>query len=212
MLTLMDLFNQLFDEYGKRNWWPADTPFEMMVGAILTQNTTWTNVEKAIENLGTKINPQFIEEASNDELAKLIRPSGFYNQKAIKLKELARWFKKYNYDIERLKKADGDSLREEMLEVKGIGRETADSILTYALDKTYFVVDAYTRRILSRIGFNIPEDYDEIRLFIESEIPRDIYIYNEFHALIVYHAKQFCRKKPDCGQCRLNISCMKKIQ
>ena len=212
MLTLMDLFNQLFDEYGKRNWWPADTPFEMMVGAILTQNTTWTNVEKAIENLGTKINPQFIEEASNDELAKLIRPSGFYNQKAIKLKELARWFKKYNYDIERLKKADGDSLREEMLEVKGIGRETADSILTYALDKTYFVVDAYTRRILSRIGFNIPEDYDEIRLFIESEIPRDIYIYNEFHALIVYHAKQFCRKKTDCGQCGLNISCRKKIQ
>jgi endonuclease-3 related protein len=211
MPTLMDLFNLLLNAYGKRNWWPAETPFEMMVGAILTQNTTWSNVEKAIDNLKENLNPDFIESVSNQELAELIRPSGYYNQKAIKLKELVKWFQKYNCDIEQIKRVDGDSLRAEMLKVKGIGRETADSILTYALDKSFFVVDAYTRRILSRIGYNIPEDYDDIRNFIEAEIPRDLYIYNEFHALIVYHAKQYCRKKPECEHCPINSNCQKRI-
>lgn len=212
MITLMEVFELLYASYGKRHWWPAKTPYEMMVGAILTQNTAWTNVEKAIENMGDRLTPQFITMVGNEELAGLIRSSGYHNQKAIKLKALTRWFERYDYDIKKAMANDGASLRSELLSVKGVGRETADSILTYAMEKTFFVVDTYTRRLLYRLGLDIPKDYDDIRIFIEGNIPGDIYIYNEFHALIVCHAKEFCRKNPHCLGCPLEAVCRKRIE
>ena len=207
MEGLMKIYNLLFAAYGPRKWWPAETAFEMMVGAILTQNTTWTNVKKALANFGNKLSPQFIETVSLAELAQIIRSSGFYNQKTNSLKALTKWFKKYAYDLQKVEKVDGEILREELLAVKGVGRETADSILTYALEKPFFIVDAYTRRILSRVGYKLPKTYDQIRLKIEASIPRDLYIYNEFHALLVEHAKRYCQKSPRCEGCPLGCIC-----
>jgi endonuclease-3 related protein len=211
MKDLMQIYRLLFEAYGKRQWWPAETPYEMMVGAILTQNTTWSNVEKALQNIGGRLSPEFIDGLENDQLAGLIRSSGYHNQKAIKLKALTQWFKTYDYDIEKARLRDGEALRLELLNVKGVGRETADSILTYALDKPFFVVDAYTRRILYRVGFDVPKDYDDLRDFIQHNIPKELYIYNEYHALIVYHAKEYCKKKPVCSGCPLESICTKRM-
>ena len=182
-----------------------------MVGAILTQNTNWTNVEKAIASMGDYLTPQSVLQLTNEQLAKLIHASGFHNMKAIKLKALTQWYQKYDFDLKLVKKQEGQFLRNELLAVKGVGRETADSILTYALDKPFFVIDTYTKRILSRLGYIIPKEYDEIRTMIESEVPRDLYIYNEFHALIVQHAKEHCKKKPACDSCPLGAFCQRKI-
>lgn len=209
MDQLLQVYNILLNEYGPRQWWPAETPFEMMVGAILTQNTTWANVEKAIANFRENLTPEFIASVPKEELAQLIKSSGYYNQKAMKLKELTKWFKKYDYDIERARKVEGQPLREELLSVKGIGRETADSILTYALNKPFFIIDTYTKRILSRLGYFIPKTYDNLRLMIEENIPNNLYVYNEFHALIVEHAKRYCKKSPDCEDCPIESRCLK---
>ncbi len=195
---------------GKKSWWPADSAFEMMAGAILTQNTNWKNVEKALTNLGDKLQPRFILESSNEELAELIRPSGYHNQKALKLKALCTWFEKYDFDIEKATKAEKETLREELLQIKGVGKETADSILVYALNKTSFVIDAYTRRIFDRLGFNVPADYDEFRNIFEQSVPGNIKTYDYYHGLIVEHAKQFCTKIPQCRECPLHSICEKK--
>lgn len=211
MAELTQIYNILLKEYGPRHWWPAQTPFEMMVGAILTQNTTWTNVEKAIKNFGEDLSPKFIASVPKEELAQIIRSSGYYNQKAIKLKGLTEWFERYSYDVVKTMEVDGQVLRDELLSVKGVGRETADSILTYALKKPFFVVDTYTKRILQRIGYNLPKTYDDLRLEIEQSIPKDLYVYNEFHALIVEHAKRYCQKSPNCEGCPLEALCKKRI-
>jgi len=211
MHNLLEIFNILLKAYGPRHWWPASTSFEMMVGAILTQNTTWQNVEKALQNLGDNLTPEYIAGLDIQELASLIRPSGYYYQKALKLKNLTAWFKKYSYRIDEARKVPGDILRQELLAVKGIGPETADSILLYALNKPYFVVDAYTRRIFSRLGYNVPEKYEDLRLLIEAHLPADLYIYNEFHALIVEHAKHHCRKNPVCKACPLELNCARRL-
>lgn len=211
MERLMEIFELLLEEYGPRNWWPAQTAFEMMVGAILTQNTAWTNVEKAISNFGSQLSPQLVDRLSLEELAQLIRPCGYFNQKALHLKHLTYWFQGYRYDIERVMSVDSRLLRDELLRVKGVGPETADSILLYALDKPFFVVDAYTRWILSRLGYEIPGNYDSLRGQIEAVIAKDTYVYGEFHALIVEHAKQRCKKSPDCGGCPLEDRCKKQI-
>ncbi|MGI5878979.1 MAG: endonuclease III domain-containing protein [Syntrophomonadaceae bacterium] len=207
MTGMLEMFNTLLNAYGRRHWWPAQTPFEMMVGAILTQNTAWANVEKAISNFGDCLSPEYIAKASPDELARIIRPSGYYNQKLLRLKALTEWYKKYAYDIDKARQIDGYLLREELLAVKGIGPETADSILLYALDKPFFVIDAYTKRILYRLGYNLPAAYDTLQLQIQALIPQDIYIYQEFHALIVEHAKRYCRKNPLCPGCPLEERC-----
>lgn len=212
MNGLMEIFETLLCAYGKRQWWPAQTPFEMMVGAILTQNTAWTNVEKAIANFGERLSPEYILSVSEEELASIIRPSGYYNQKAVKLKALAQWYAKYSFCIENARALEGNALREELLAVKGVGGETADSILTYALNKPFFVIDTYTKRIFHRLGYDIPGAYEEIRLQIEQSLPRDLYLYNEFHALIVEHAKRYCKKKPVCEGCPLETICRKRIQ
>lgn len=212
MKGLNAIFDLLLRAYGKRYWWPANSPFEMMVGAILTQNTAWTNVEKAIAGFAGRLSAEFIAATYCDELAQIIRPSGYYNQKAIKLKALTKWFESHDYDIAKVRLKDGKQLRAELLAVKGVGPETADSILLYALDKPFFVVDSYTKRIFYRLGYDLPATYEGLRLAIEDSLPRDLYIYNEFHALIVEHAKRHCRKKPACAGCPLGDICKKRLQ
>lgn len=209
MSDLMLIYSLLAQAYGCLEWWPAKSPFEVMVGAVLTQNTAWRNVEKALANLGENCTPQFIAEVSRQELITLIRPCGFYNRKAACLKDLTFWFKKYDYALAKVKQATGPCLRSELLAIKGVGKETADSILTYALQKPYFVIDAYTRRILSRWGFKLPKAYDILREQIESNLPLDLEFYQQFHALFVELGKRQCRKKPLCTGCPLEIGCQK---
>ena len=197
----------MFDALGPQQWWPGETPFEIVIGAILTQNTNWSNVEKAIKNLKTarRLSPEGIHESSITELAQLIRPSGFFNVKARRVKTFIDWlFSKYEGSLSRMFTQDLQTLRDELLSVKGIGPETADSILLYAGNLPTFVVDAYTHRIFSRHGF-IPEEssYDEIKSFFEENLPSDVKLYNEYHALLVNIGKMFCKPKKVCEQCPL---------
>ncbi len=203
---LMTLFELLLSYYGKQDWWPAETHYEMMVGAVLTQNTTWKNVVKALNNFNGDLSPSLIKEISTTELAEIIRPSGYFNQKAIKLKALNDWYERYDFDIEKVRSIDGETMREELLTVHGVGRETADSIMTYAVGKPYFIIDTYTRRLFHRLGFDVPIRYDEFRKMIEAVIPKDLYLYNELHALIVKHATAHCLKTPKCEGCPLATS------
>lgn len=206
-MKLNDIFLKLFRAFGNQHWWPAKTPFEMMTGAILTQNTSWSNVKKALDNFGDRLSPDFVIGAESEELAQIIRPSGFFNQKAKRLKSLSEWYKKYNCDTEKIKAADPVRIRKELLNISGVGRETADSIMLYAFDFPYFVVDAYTRRIFTRLRMNVPDDYDDVRTEVESEIGRDVSLLGEFHALIVRLAKENCMKKPVCETCPLKDIC-----
>ncbi len=193
--------------FGSPGWWPGETPFEIMVGAILTQNTAWRNVEVAIENLkkAEAMDPYSISSMPLDHLESLIKPSGFYRQKAKRLKEFCRYMiERYGGDVGKMKERDLWELREELLSIRGIGKETADSILLYALEKPIFVVDAYTHRIMSRHGLS-PEEvtYDELQAIFMESLPKDVKLFNEFHALFVLTGKEFCRKKPICHGCPL---------
>jgi len=211
MLSVSDLYAKLLLTYGHQNWWPSNSPFETMVGAILTQNTNWNNVIKAIDSLGSHCNPESILELSNNDLARLIRPSGYHNQKAQKLKNLSEWFKSYEYSIEKVKEKELKELRTELLKVHGVGPETADDILVYAIEMPSFIIDTYTRRVFSRLGFGVPIKYDDFQTLIQEQIPIDVKLYNEFHALIVIHSKEYCRKKPDCTECPLASECQRLI-
>lgn len=199
----------MYDKLGRQYWWPGETPFEVIIGAILTQNTNWSNVEKAIKNLKTagKLSPKGIYELSEQELAQLIKPSGFFNVKAKRVKTFINWlFSKYGGDLDRMFAGNLHTLRGELLSVKGIGPETADSILLYAGNFPTFVVDAYTHRIFSRHEL-IPEEsaYDEIKSFFEENLPVDVQLFNEYHALLVNIGKLFCKPKKICEQCPLNV-------
>lgn len=187
---LMRIYRQLLKEHGNQHWWPSLTKkeFEICIGAILTQNTNWRNVEKAIINLidADAIDPAIIANMRTSRLEKLIRPSGFFRQKAKRLKEFSRFVLSYD-SFENFKQ---NVTRDELLGINGIGKETADSILLYACEKPYFVVDAYTRRLFSRLGLiRGDEEYDTIKQLFESKLPKDVEIYREFHALIVKHGK-----------------------
>ena len=205
---LFIFYEKLYRYFGPQKWWPAESPFEVMVGAILTQNTNWGNVEKAIRNLKAKkvLNAQKLNQLSGKKLALLIRPSGFYNLKSKRLKEFLRFlFSRYGGKIRKMAAADALSLRQALLAVKGIGRETADSILLYALNKPIFVVDAYTKRILSRHKL-ISEDatYDEVQSFFMRNLKNDAKLFNEYHALLVKLGKEFClKRRPRCEECPL---------
>ena len=207
--TLRQLYRRLFDRYGPQGWWPAETPFEVMVGAVLTQNAAWSNVERAIANLKAVdlLDPEAILALDPQRLAELIRPSGYFNVKARRLAALCRWF------VERgglgpLGVMETGPLREALLSVKGVGPETADDILLYAFHRPVFVVDAYTRRLFSRVGHDVGDHpYDILRLWIEARVPREVKVYNEYHALIVRHAKEHCRKRPLCEGCPLEKAC-----
>ncbi|MFC1987365.1 endonuclease III domain-containing protein [Chloroflexota bacterium] len=209
---LRKLYHQLIDNYGPQHWWPADEPFEVMVGAILTQATSWLNVEKAIANLraAEALSPRALRRLSLSDLATLIHPCGYYNAKAKKLKSLAQWLVE-NYDDNLDKLFAGttiDQLRRQLLSVWGVGEETADSIILYAADKPVFVIDAYTRRIINRIGL-VPDgnSYTDYQALFMDNLPADVKLFNEYHALLVCLGKNVCRTHPLCAQCCLQNIC-----
>jgi len=205
---LMEMFDLLLAHFGPQNWWPAKTELEVMIGAILTQNTNWANVEKAISNLKNKdlVSLDRLVSIPIGDLAKIIRPAGYYNIKAKRLKNLVDFiFDRYDGDLEGLLQEETERLREDLLSVNGVGPETADSIILYAAKRPIFVVDTYTHRILSRHAM-VGEDatyYDLQGLFMD-HLTEDTSLFNEFHAMIVLTGKSFCRKKPLCEDCPLN--------
>ncbi|MFA5156534.1 MAG: endonuclease III domain-containing protein [Candidatus Omnitrophota bacterium] len=203
---LNSIYNKLYKAFGPQKWWPAETAFEVMVGAILTQNTSWTNVEKAIASLKKHkaLDSRKLRRLSHKQLSRLIKPAGYYNIKAKRLKNFLDFlFGAYKADIRKMSAVDTDILRGQLLSVNGIGPETADSILLYALNKPVFVVDAYTKRIIGRHKL-IKESsgYDEVQKLFMSGLKKEEKIFNEYHALLVKLAKDFCLKsKPKCEKC-----------
>ncbi len=198
MKTLTTIYQRLLDHYGSRGWWPAETPFEVVIGAILTQNTNWSNVEKAITNLRHEeaLSLETILKLSTEQLEKLIYPSGFFRQKSERLK----WFcahlqEHYQGNLDSWLQQDLDQVRSELLSLKGIGPETADAILLYAGQRLSFVVDAYTGRLFSRLGLLTgKEKYAQIRSMFMNELEPNVQLYAEYHAQIVIHCKECCRK------------------
>ncbi|MGA1863391.1 endonuclease III domain-containing protein [Deferribacter thermophilus] len=212
----LNLLYKLLDNfYGDLKWWPAETPFEVCVGAILTQNTNWTNVEKAIKNLKEKnlLTYKKLIEIDTEQLKRLIKPAGFYNQKAERIKIFCDFVdKKLDGDILSLKKFSIEDAREMLLSLKGVGKETADSILLYALDFKIFVVDAYTMRLFKRYGVGDYDNYDKCQDFVHKNFRGDLYEYKNFHACIVELCKSYCKKKPLCNFCILKKYCNKNIE
>lgn len=212
---VLKIYQRLFSTYGRQHWWPGETPFEIIVGAILTQSAAWTNVEKAIDNLksASVLSPEAILNTPLEELAQLIRSSGYYNAKAKKLKAFVEWLdKNFRNDLQAFSEVNTEELRNQLLAVHGIGNETADSILLYALDRPVFVIDAYTIRIISRIGLLSEESsYTEYQRYFMSNLPVDVKLYNEYHALFVRLGKEACQKKPDCAECCLGDICRRRI-
>ncbi len=204
---LAEIYQLLYDAFGPQHWWPGETRFEIITGAILTQNTSWANVEKAISNLKSAdlLAPRKINQLDTSQLAELIRPAGYFNIKARRLKNFVNWlFENYEGKLENLENIETERLRVELLSIKGVGRETADSILLYAFDRTIFVVDAYTARIVCRHGLIGPDaDYEQLRELFESNLPQDVRLFNEYHALVVRLGKEFCRPKARCTDCPL---------
>lgn len=209
--TLLHVYHLLLTHFGPQHWWPGDTPFEVMVGAILTQSTAWQNVEKAIGNLKAAgvLSPQALRDLPLDEVARLVHPSGYYNAKARKLKALVTWLgETCADDLDTLFHRDTGVLREQLLAVHGIGPETADSILLYAAGKPIFVIDAYTRRIMTRLGLATEKDtYARFQRLFTDALPPDAPLFNEYHALLVRLGKTVCRKQPRCAACPLFDTC-----
>ena len=208
---LLDVYQRLYAAYGPQHWWPGETPFEVIVGAILTQSAAWTNVEKAIANLKAAgaLSPQGLYGLSEGELARIVRPSGYFNAKARKLKAFVDLLhERFNGDLRRLLALPAPELRPLLLATHGIGPETADSILLYAAGRPVFVIDAYTRRVFSRLGFTPDADtYDGWQRLFTDELPADARLFNEYHALIVRLGKDVCRKRPLCAECPLLPVC-----
>lgn len=205
--TLLEIYQFLHDVFGPQHWWPGETQFEIAAGAILTQNTNWTNVEKAIRNLKAAdcLSTEGILRLSPPRLAELIRPAGYFNVKAKRLTNFVTWLSN-NCDgkLTNLEGVDTTRLRAELLEIKGVGRETADSILLYALHRPVFVVDAYTARIAVRHGLIEPgADYEQLRELFETNLEKDAGLFNEYHALLVRAGKEFCKPKARCPGCPL---------
>jgi endonuclease-3 related protein len=203
------VYRQLYATHGPQHWWPAQTPFEVMVGAVLTQNTAWHNVERAIANLRAhdRLDAGRIVATRRDHLAGWLRPSGYFNIKAARLKNLCRWYLDSG-GYAALRQRDTASLRIALLGVNGIGHETADDILLYAFARPVFVIDAYTRRLLARLALCAgDEPYEVLRQTIECTLEPDTAVYQEYHALIVRHAKDHCRVRPLCAGCVLRRRC-----
>jgi endonuclease-3 related protein len=203
------VYRILLRAWGPQGWWPARTRFEVMAGAVLTQNTAWTNVEKALANLREAglLDPEVLAAAPGGRLARLLRPSGYFNVKADRLRSLCRWILEEG-GLGRLSRRGTGPLRESLLGVRGVGPETADDILLYAFGRPVFVIDAYTRRLFSRLGFvGGGEGYEELRALFEGALEPDPLLFGEYHALIVRHAKEICRTRPRCQACRLRSLC-----
>lgn len=194
MNKIQKIYKILSKAFGKQNWWPAKTRFEVIIGAILTQNTNWKNVEKAIINLKKHklLNKKAVKEIPESKLASLIRSSGYYKQKARKLKEFVNF--------------KGNITRENLLKIWGLGPETVDSILLYAYDKPVFVIDAYTKRVMARLGYK-QKDYDSLQKLFTKNLPKNFRLFNEYHALLVELAKRNCKNIPVCKNCPLREIC-----
>jgi endonuclease-3 related protein len=207
---LTEIYRLLFARYGPQHWWPADTPFEVIVGAILTQSSAWGNVEKAVSNLkqARVMTPASLRKLPLSKLAKLVYPSGYYNAKALKLKSFVEHLEEAHEDsLEKLFSLDILRLRSELLNIHGIGPETADSIILYAAHKPIFVIDAYARRILTRLGLSPSRDnYPAFQTLFMDNLPADEKLFNEYHALLVRHGKEVCKRVPFCDKC-----CLKKL-
>lgn len=208
---LIDIYNALLSHFGHRGWWPGDTKLEVCVGAILTQNTAWKNVEKAINNMKAQglLSIEGIHQSPLNKIIEAIRPTGYYNQKAERLKIFVGYIvNRYNGDIDGFlnNHRDPKRLREELLNIKGIGKETADSIILYAANLPVFVIDAYTKRIVSRVFTveDLPDkilnDYDRLQTFFELNLPKDLRLYNDYHAQLVELGKRYCRKIALCNR------------
>lgn len=208
---LRQIYDLLRARYGHQHWWPGDSPFEIVIGAILTQRTAWRNVEIAIGNLKGErlLSPRSIVAASSQDLIDAIKPAGFYNQKAVRLKAISEYLlKRCDGDFERMEEFATNQLRSELLEINGIGPETADSILLYALNRPRFVIDVYTRRALERIGIVSREmDYAELQSMFMERLTPEVDLYQDFHAQWVALGKSNCHPKPDCNSCPLNEIC-----
>lgn len=204
---LLSIFHTLLSTFGRRNWWPGETELEIIVGAILTQNTSWKNVEKAINNMKAHglLNADSLQSIPIRDLEEVIRPSGFYKQKSERLKRIINILQNNNHkSIDNLKVFDTGYLRSLLLNINGIGPETADSILLYALNRPVFVVDAYTKRFLKNHRLYKGNDrYDDVQRYFMSNLPLDTYLFNEFHALIVCLCQNHCKKTPECSLCPL---------
>ena len=209
-MRLKTVYKRLYESHGRQVWWPAETPFEVMVGAILTQNTAWTNVEKAIDNLkrANMLCPRAMLSCRQSSLASKVKPSGYFNIKAKRLRNFCEWYISEG-EYTNLKKYETDTLRAMLLSVNGVGPETADDILLYAFNRKIFVVDAYTRRIFSRLGV-VEKDigYESLRACFEKQLSKEsTELFNEYHALIVLHGKDVCKTKPLCEKCCLSKHC-----
>jgi endonuclease-3 related protein len=209
-LTFRQVYQRLRKQHGEQDWWPGDSPFEIMVGAILTQNTAWSNVEKAINNLKTAkcLDARKIIELEHDQLAEMVRPSGYFNIKAKRLRAFCQWLLEQGGES-LIEQYETEAMRHALLAVYGIGPETADDIVLYAFNRPVFVIDAYTRRIFSRLGLiDGGEGYETLRTMFQSRLKGNADLYNEYHALIVMHGKDICRVKPRCEQCGLENQCL----
>jgi endonuclease-3 related protein len=204
---LEQIFELLFERFGPQHWWPGETKDEIITGAILTQNTNWQNVEKAVLNLkkASLMSLDKLYSLRQEQLAELIRPAGYYNIKAKRLAAFLKWlFEQHNGRLSEIESMKTETLRQELLQINGIGRETADSILLYAFERPVFVVDAYTYRIATRHQLIEPEcDYEQLRSLFEDNLEDDVKLFNEFHALLVRTGKDFCRPKARCAGCPL---------
>ena len=209
-MKALAFYRRLFSRFGEQHWWPAATPFEVIVGAILTQNTSWKNVEKAIANLKKEklLSAGKLAKTRKPRLAALIRSSGYFNQKAERLQIFSRYLlENYGGSLKRFFARPHPLIRQELLGIKGIGPETADSILLYAGQKPVFMIDLYTQRVMERLGLHDDLSYDGLQSYFHASLKPDAQLFNEYHALIVRFAQEFCRKKPVCGQCFLRRQC-----
>lgn len=207
--AFQQVYRKLQNYYGHQHWWPADDEFEVITGAILTQNTSWSNVEKAIANLKQQglCSAAAMLEVDTDVLAQLIRSSGYFNQKALRLKTIATWFVQQG-SVSGITRLNQTELRQQLLNLKGVGDETADDICLYAFNHPLFVIDSYTRRIFSRLALLKAEHgYHALQQLFHTHLAADTMVYQQYHALIVAHAKQHCRKQPSCVDCPLQDSC-----
>jgi endonuclease-3 related protein len=207
--SLRAVYQRLLRTYGAQHWWPGDSRFEIMVGAVLTQNTAWTNVERAIANLkhARALTPEAIVRAPPGRLAQWLKPSGYFNVKAKRLRNMCQWMVEQG-GVGALARRNTHDLRAALIAVHGIGPETADDIALYAFDRPVFVIDAYTRRFFARLGvIKGDEGYETLRHMFEDELGADAQVFNEYHALIVRHGKDVCRMRPRCDACRFAGIC-----
>ncbi len=209
MDAILEAYERLLARFGPQHWWPAETRFEVIVGALLMQQTAWRNVEAAIGNLRRAglLSPAGIASARIPELRRRVRVAGLYQSKPLRLKRFCARLMEFGGDLDAFFARPMAAVREDLLAQEGVGPETADSILLYASETPTFLVDAYTVRIARRLGWIDTDDYDEVKAWFEARFPRDLASYREFHALLVRHATQVCRPRPRCGECPLNERC-----